>query len=203
MLESWDEIIKKRRQYDCWDLSKDLPLETVKEIILEAHTFAAKKQNVPHMEIFAISYDDPELRDALWHYSTLWERNQRTVNGQVLANYLIVFVSKEHHRTPIDYIHIGIHSDFIAHAAAARGLQTGFCKCTDDDLTVDQQNYIKQKLNIEELDNIILMMGLGYGLENNSMIHPISGEEVYCISRAETEKDYDLETPPDEYIRFL
>ena len=65
------------------------------------------------------------------------------------------------------------------------------------------QNYIKQKLNIEELDNIILMMGLGYGLENNSMIHPISGEEVYCISRAETEKDYDLETPPDEYIRFL
>jgi len=203
MLESWDKIIKSRRQYDCWDLSKTLPLETVQEILYEAHTFAAKKQNEPNMEIMAISYDDPKLRDALWNYSTFWERDQRTVNGQTLANYLIVFVSKDHHRTPIDYLHIGIHSDFIAHAAAARGLQTGFCKCTDDDLTVDQKNYIKQKLNIQELDNIVLMMGLGYGLENNSMIHPISGEEVYCISRAETEKDYDLETPPDQYIKFF
>jgi nitroreductase len=203
MLESWDEIIKRRRQYDCWDLSKELPLETVQEILYEAHTFAAKKQNEPHMEIMAISYDDPKLRDALWNYSTFWERNQTTTNGQTLANYLIVFITKHHHRTPINYIHIGIHSDFIAHAAAARGLQTGFCKCTDDDLTDDQKNYIKQQLNIDSLGNIVLMMGLGYGLENESMIHPITGEIVKCVSRSETEKDYDLETPPDQYIKFF
>lgn len=201
MLEAWKEIIKKRRQYDCWDLSKELPLETVQEILYEAHTFAAKKQNVPHMEIAVVSYDDLELRDALWNYSTLWEKNQRTINPQTLAHYLIVFIGKPEHSYSTGHFHIGIHADFIAHAAAARGLQTGFCQCTDDDLTPEQRNYILEKLKIADLDDIYLMLGLGHGIVSDSMIHPVSGKPVSTWARIDL--GVDPETPPDQYIKFL
>lgn len=203
MLEAWDEIIKKRRQYDCWDLSKELPLETVKEIIQECHTFAAKKQNVPHMEIHVVGWDDMKLRESLWHYTTLQEEHQFTINPQSLAHYFICFVFKpDIHREPIGLIHTGIAADFIAHAAAARGLQTGFCQCASKErVTQEQANIIRERLGLECLEDISLMMGLGHGIVDNKMFNPTTGEMVGCYSRVDIGSD--PETPPDQYIKFL
>ena len=203
MLEAWDNIIKKRRQYDCWDLSKELPLETVKEIIQECHTFSAKKQNKPNLDMFIVGWDDMELRESLWHYSTLQEPHQFTINPQTLAHYVICFVHKEEvHKEPIGLIQMGIMADFIVHAAAARGLQTGFCQCTSEErVTEKQANLIREKLGLTKLNQLTLMLGLGHGVAKNEMLNPATGEIVKCWSRIDI--GVDPETPPDQYIKFL
>lgn len=203
MLEAWDKIIKNRRQYDCWDLEKELPLSTVQEIIQETHTFSAKKQNRPEVEIAVIGWDDPKLRDDLWWYTTLVEDHldELTINPQSLAHYLIIFLRPEKSNDPICNISMGIQADFIVHAAAARGLQTGFCQCTDDDLRPDQRQNILDKLGIDSLNDIELLLGLGHGVVGNSMINPYSGETVKCWSRID--KDVDPVVPMDQYIKFL
>lgn len=204
MISTWDEIVKNRRQYDCWDLDKELPLATVKEIIQETHTFSAKKQNRPEIEMLVVGWEDAKLRDDIWWYTTLDEahRDVLTINPQVLAHYLVIFVRPKEWKDPICYISVGIQADFIAHAAAARGLQTGFCQCTDDkNLHPDQIQNIKDKLGLEDIDDITLILGLGHGIVENSMINPYSGESVKCWARID--EKVDPVPPMDQYIKFL
>ena len=101
----------------------------------------------------------------------------------------------------ISHIQIGILSDFIVHAAAARGLQTGFCQCHGDELTPEQHINIKNKLKINDSSEIRLLLGLGHGIKEESMIHPFNKKPVKCYARVD--RDVDPEFEIDSYIKFL
>ena len=213
MLEAWKSIIAARRQYDCWDLSQPLDKSVVEEIIEEMNTQCAKKQNKPHIALKILDWSDPKLRGAIYDYTRNAESDDRTrenfiaINPQMLAHYLIVFVNvKEHTRLGfLGNISTGLHANYITHSAAARGLRTGFCQCSDRDLCTDEQyEYMLDCLGIENFDQVYLMMGLGHGLKENSMINPATGETVECWSRiGKGEQETNPLPAVSDYVEFL
>jgi len=208
--EYYNDLINSRQQYDCWDLSKTVPKEDIEYILEQFHRRAAVKQNQVKYKINVLDWSNPKLRNDIFNY-TLCEEDigdvQLTPNAQSLANWILVFDvdgrgprkinSRELREDAL--VEVGIAADFISHAATAIGLQTGFCRCIGHE--EDFYNPILEKeLNIlNPKKNIALILGIGHGLANKSMINPYTGENVRTWSRVfpETRK-----ISMDRYLKF-
>jgi hypothetical protein len=204
---TWNEIVDQRRQYDCWDLEKPVEKQLIQDIFQEMHYNCPKKQNIPHIKMLVLDWSDPQLRSDIYDFSCLNEGASYglTVNPQVLANYIVIFLLdlKSPYERP-GHTSIGLHASFIAHAATARGLQTGFCQCNDPTLiTSEQRLNIQSKLGIRDVENIQLILGVGHGLVKNSMINPYSGKRIPCWSRVDPEWTKLPLPDQNEYIKFL
>ena len=208
MISGWDEIVKERRQYDCWDLEKELPKEIIHEILQEMHTFCAKKQNKPYLNIQVFDWSDPEFRSEFHTFSSIREDPEHVYsNTQVLANYVIVFLKPRDLKKDKDFLHFmstGIHADFVAHAATARGLATGFCQCNDISLvTQQQQDNLLSKLDIRDFAEISLVLGIGHGIKEPVMTDPYTGKQYKSIARIYPESEHNPSPDLEQYVKFL
>ena len=207
-LEAWKDIVAARRQYDCWDLSRPVEHKVVLDIVDEMHQNCAKKQNRPFIKLVVLDWSDPVLRNALFDYTRFADpkKGYRTVvNPQMLAHYVILFVNVslyDEHKAMLGDISTGLHANYIAHAATARGLQTGFCQCSERDQVTDEQyEYMLAQLGIDDFEQIYLMMGLGHGVPGSSMTNPYTGESVVCWSRTDQNRDAEP-LDVEDYVEF-
>lgn len=189
MINDWITLLHKRRQYDGWDLEKECPTNVVLEILEEQNTFASKKNNQPNFEIILVSgfnNDNIELRELIYEWTIVDEPGvPYGINPQTLAHHILLFKLKDNQDSEDDavgLIQIGIASSYIALGAAARGLQTGYCRCFNaDDSTLD--NAVNQKLGIVDKKPIELLLGIGYENNHNMMINPTSNKPVLTHAR--------------------
>ncbi len=212
--EYYNDLVNSRQQYDCWDLSKAVPKEDIDYILEQFHRRAAVKQNRIKYKINVLDWSDPELRNDIFNFTMCEEDGlnpdgtcYKSPNAQTLAHWILVFDVDGNSLTKITnnelyedaLVEVGIAADFISHSAASIGLQTGFCRC----LSKDQWksiNSINEKLDISNpSDKIALILGIGHGLEQKSMINPYTGESVRTWSRVLPER---RKLPMEKYVTY-
>lgn len=213
MLASWKQLIEDRKQTHAWDMEKEVNRQDIDDMLAELHRRVPSKQNRVTYKLSVIDYSDPEFRDSYYQFCVDNDNPNWCYNPQVLAPYLLVFSFRSPADFPYDFsdsgyddnakqlscIEVGLASDFIVHAAAARGMNAGFCRCYDT--AHEKVHSISEKLGLESVDEIILSIGVGYSSNRAKTLNPYTGEMV--------DAPYDIkwlsEPKPDrsEYIKFI
>ena len=181
----WEKLIDARVQTTTWDMDKEVSKDVVEEIMSEVHKRSASKQNLVRYNIHIFDWSDTEFRN---HFNEFCIREPYKTpveyNTQVLAPYLIIFTrrnvywnregdpSKLGHpdtdfETQVYNTHFtssmetGIASANIILSAKAKGLDTGYCQCFN--WNYEHVNSITEKLEVDNIKDIYLSLGLGYG----------------------------------------
>lgn len=220
----WEKLIDARVQTTTWDMDKEVSKDVVEEIMSEVHKRSASKQNLVRYNIHIFDWSDTEFRN---HFNEFCIREPYKIpveyNTQVLAPYLIIFTrrnvywnregdpSKLGHpdtdfETQVYNTHFtssmetGIASANIILSAKAKGLDTGYCQCFN--WNYEHVNSIKEKLEVDNIKDIYLSLGLGYGssLKRTLNLH----KNQWVNTFANVGKMWDIERKPDkdEYIKF-
>lgn len=220
----WEKLIDARVQTTTWDMDKEVSKDVVEEIMSEVHKRSASKQNLVRYNIHIFDWSDTEFRN---HFNEFCIREPYKTpveyNTQVLAPYLIIFTrrnvywnregdpSKLGHpdtdfETQVYNTHFtssmetGIASANIILSAKAKGLDTGYCQCFN--WNYEHVNSIKEKLEVDNIKDIYLSLGLGYGssLKRTLNLH----KNQWVNTFANVGKMWDIERKPDkdEYIKF-
>lgn len=164
-------VLKAQKCQRNWDLSKRIPKEDL-DVIVYAATQAPSKQNLDFYSLLVIQ--NREIQEKI--YENTWTIPNSPVgrlNPQVLANVLLVFVSKKHStnrnedtrkqdllQIEIDRNQaVGVSAGFVNVVAQSLGYSTGCNKCCD-------KSKVKEILNIDE--DPILMMGVGFKDESRN-----------------------------------
>lgn len=210
-LDFWKQLIEDRRQTVAWDLDKELPLETINEILQELHRRAPVKQNRVHYQISIVDFSDPEFRNTYYEFCVDRDNPNPQYNSQVLAHYLLVFSYRDpgyfadefcktsrNSSEKLSHIEIGLAADFIVHAAAARDLACGFCRCYDFDYKPD---IIMNKLGLDEIGDIFLTIGIGHSSNETTTFNPFTNKFV----EAPDDPKWLVEPKPDmtKYIKYI
>ena len=220
----WEKLIDARVQTTTWDMDKEVSKDVVEEIMSEVHKRSASKQNLVRYNIHIFDWSDTEFRN---HFNEFCIREPYKTpveyNTQVLAPYLIIFTrrnvywnregdpSKLGHpdtdfETQVYNTHFtssmetGIASANIILSAKAKGLDTGYCQCFN--WNYEHVNSITEKLEVDNIKDIYLSLGLGYGssLKRTLNLH----KNQWVNTFANVGKMWDIERKPDkdEYIKF-
>ena len=220
----WEKLIDARVQTTTWDMDKEVSKDVIEEIMSEVHKRSASKQNLVRYNIHIFDWSDTEFRN---HFNEFCIREPYKTpveyNTQVLAPYLIIFTrrnvywnregdpSKLGHpdtdfETQVYNTHFtssmetGIASANIILSAKAKGLDTGYCQCFN--WNYEHVNSIKEKLEVDNIKDIYLSLGLGYGssLKRTLNLH----KNQWVNTFANVGKMWDIERKPDkdEYIKF-
>ena len=220
----WEKLIDARVQTTTWDMDKEVSKDVIEEIMSEIHKRSASKQNLVRYNIHIFDWSDTEFRN---HFNEFCIREPYKTpveyNTQVLAPYLIIFTrrnvywnregdpSKLGHpdtdfETQVYNTHFtssmetGIASANIILSAKAKGLDTGYCQCFN--WNYEHVNSIKEKLEVDNIKDIYLSLGLGYGssLKRTLNLH----KNQWVNTFANVGKMWDIERKPDkdEYIKF-
>ena len=220
----WEKLIDARVQTTTWDMDKEVSKDVVEEIMSEVHKRSASKQNLVRYNIHIFDWSDTEFRN---HFNEFCIREPYKIpveyNTQVLAPYLIIFTrrnvywnregdpSKLGHpdtdfETQVYNTHFtssmetGIASANIILSAKAKGLDTGYCQCFN--WNYEHVNSITEKLEVDNIKDIYLSLGLGYGssLKRTLNLH----KNQWVNTFANVGKMWDIERKPDkdEYIKF-
>ena len=218
----WEKLIDARVQTTTWDMDKEVSKDVIEEIMSEVHKRSASKQNLVRYNIHI--FDWSEFRN---HFNEFCIREPYKTpveyNTQVLAPYLIIFTrrsvywnregdpSKLGHpdtdfETQVYNTHFtssmetGIASANIILSAKAKGLDTGYCQCFN--WNYEHVNSITEKLEVDNIKDIYLSLGLGYGssLKRTLNLH----KNQWVNTFANVGKMWDIERKPDkdEYIKF-
>ena len=189
-------VIKSQHCQRNWDLTKTIPEEDI-ELMIHSVTNCPSKQNVSYYNVYFIS--DRNIIEEI-HKKTdgfVINHNYDTVtNSQTLANLLVAFTSKNidvepnvHRNVEIDNIKnnsksfdkipslvrdkniaIGIAAGYLNVISSMLGYSTGCCACFNPSI----------KELVGSLDNIELLMGIGFPNENkNRRIHHINESFVF------------------------
>ena len=220
----WEKLIDARVQTTTWDMDKEVSKDVIEEIMSEVHKRSASKQNLVRYNIHIFDWSDTEFRN---HFNEFCIREPYKTpveyNTQVLAPYLIIFTrrnvywnregdpSKLGHpdtdfETQVYNTHFtssmetGIASANIILSAKAKGLDTGYCQCFN--WNYEHVNSITEKLEVDNIKDIYLSLGLGYGssLKRTLNLH----KNQWVNTFANVGKMWDIERKPDkdEYIKF-
>jgi nitroreductase len=164
-------VLKAQKCQRNWDLSKKIPKEDL-DVIVYAATQAPSKQNLDFYSLLVIQ--NREIQEKI--YENTWTIPNSPIgrlNPQVLANVLLVFVSKKHStnrnedtrkqnllQIEIDRNQaVGVSAGFVNVVAQSLGYSTGCNKCCD-------KAKVKEILNIDQ--DPILMMGVGFKNESRN-----------------------------------
>lgn len=213
LVESWKQLIEIRKQTHAWDMDREVNKQDIDDILAELHRRVPSKQNRVTYKLAVVDYSDPEFRDSYYEFCVDRDNPNWCYNPQVLAPYLLVFSFRRPDDFPYDFsgsgydsyakqlscIEVGLAGDFIVHAAAARGMNAGFCRCYDTKNAKTPS--IVRKLGLENIDDIIVSVGVGYASDNNKTLNPHTGEMVH----APYDPKWLTEPKPamDEYIKFI
>lgn len=213
LLDSWKQLIDIRKQTHAWDMEQEVSKETMDDIFAELHRRCPVKQNRCHYKISVLDYSDPEFRDLYYNFCVDRDNPNHQFNPQVLAPYLLVFSFRDPGEFEADFsgsgfneyakqlscIETGLAGDFIVHAAAARGLNAGFCRCYDTKHEGIER--IAEKLGIRHVDDIIVSIGVGYASDVQETLNPYTGQMV----PAPWDQKWKYEPKPDkdDYISFV
>ena len=203
--KAWQWLMDRRRQCDIWDMAHEVPRETIEEIIRECWRRTPSKQNQMPFDITVWNWDHPDQRNAIYDWAQVWmpEEQDWGRNPQTLAPWLLCFRARPTDermaeaplmdtKNPLIFstVEAGMIAAMIAHSAAARGLDVGFCRCSNNDPAPDCLPVRK------DAHDFLFFMGIGVGTEQwrnrepAAMVHPGTGEWVGSILS---------ETP--EYVR--
>ena len=212
LVDSWKHLIDARKQTHAWDMDRKVNRQDIDDIFAELHRRAPVKQNRVHYKISVLDYDDPEFRNLYFHFCVDRDNPNHQFNPQMLAPYLLVFSYRNPGEFDADFsgdgfneyakqlscIETGLAGDFIVHAAAARGLNCGFCRCYD---TKYKPELIESKLGIDSVHDIIVSIGIGYAADAQETFNPYTGMMVH----APFDPKWETEPKPDmsEYIKFI
>lgn len=212
LVDSWKQLIDIRKQTHAWDMDREVSRQDIDDIFAELHRRVPVKQNRVHYKISVLDYSDPKFRNTYYQFCVDRDNPDPKYNPQVLAPYLLVFSFRDPGEFAEDYsglgfneyskhlscIETGLAADFIVHAAAARGLNCGFCRCYD---TKYNPNVVASKLGINSVDDIIVSVGIGYASDAQETLNPHTGEMVH----APWDEKWKFEPKPDisEYINFI
>ena len=212
LLDSWKELIELRTQTHAWDMDRTVSKQDIDDILAEVHRRSPAKQNRVHYKLSILDYSDPEFRNTYYEFCVDRDNPDHRYNSQVLAPYLLVFSMRDPGEFAADFSNIGFNeyvrqlscieaglaADFIVHAAAARGLNCGFCRCYDFNY---RPNVIKSKLGLKKLDDIIVSVGLGYASDKDKTLNPYTNIMV----DAPIDPKWQSEPKPDisEYVSFI
>ena len=221
---AWEKLIDARVQTTTWDMDKEVSKDVIEEIMSEIHKRSASKQNLVRYNIHIFDWSDTEFRN---HFNEFCIREPYKTpveyNTQVLAPYLIIFTRRNvywnregdpstlgHPNTDFETqvynthftssMETGIASANIILSAKAKGLDTGYCQCFN--WNYEHVNSIKEKLEVDNIKDIYLSLGLGYGssLKRTLNLH----KNQWVNTFANVGKMWDIERKPDkdEYIKF-
>lgn len=221
---NWETLINERVQTTTWDMDKEVSKDVIEEITSEVHKRSASKQNLVRYNIHIFDWSDTEFRN---HFNEFCIREPYKTpieyNTQVLAPYLIIFTrrnvywnrggapSKSGHpdtdfETQVYNTHFtssmetGIASANIILSAKAKGLDTGYCQCFN--WNYEHVNVITEKLEVDNIKDIYLSLGLGYGssLKRTLNLH----KNQWVNTFANVGKMWEKEPKPnkDDYIKF-
>lgn len=213
LVDSWKELIDFRQQTHAWDMDRTVDKELIDDIFAELHRRVPVKQNRVHYKISVLDYSDPEFRNTYYEYCVDRDNPDWRYNPQVLAPYLLVFSFRDPGNFDADFsgdgfseyakqlscIETGLAGDFIVHAAAARGLNCGFCRCYDN--RYRETRTIANKLGLNSTDDIIVSIGIGYAADAQETLNPFTGMMV----DAPYDPKWKSEPKPDmsEYVKFI
>lgn len=219
MLDIWKELIEARIQTTSWDLDHEVDISVIHDIVDEVHKRAPSKQNGVRYKMHLLNWSNTELRNDLYEFAV--DRNQELAenyhyNSQVLANWLVVFTSKlssftdptamttdnKNRNDLIGHLEIGLASYFLIHGAKVRGLDSGFCRCYD--YNYQNAESICKALDIEQVDDIFLMIGIGKAkTENtNTTLNLHTGLQVDSQSDRGFKWQTEPKPPMEEYIFY-
>lgn len=213
LLDSWKQLIDIRKQTHAWDMEREVSKELIDDIFADLHRRCPVKQNRCHYQITVLDYSDPEFRNLYYDFCVDRDNPEHRFNPQVLAPYLLVFSFRNPGEFDADFsgrgfdeyakqlscIETGLAGDFIVHAAAARGLNAGFCRCYDTKHTKIKS--ISNKLGIDSVHDIIVSIGIGYAADAVETLNPYTNEMV----DAPFDPKWQVEPKPDidDYIKFV
>tara|TARA_B100000941_G_scaffold283526_1_gene253159 strand:- start:510 stop:1172 length:663 start_codon:yes stop_codon:yes gene_type:complete len=217
----WETLIDERVQTTTWDMNKEVSKDIVDEIMSEVHKRSASKQNVVRYNIHIFDWSDTEFRN---HFNEFCIRDPYKTpveyNTQVLAPYLFIFTRRKeaywnragdpnivtdletqiYNRHLSSSMETGIASANIILSAKAKGLDTGYCQCFD--WNYKNIDAIIEKLEVEDIKDIYLSLGLGYGssLKRTLNLHTNQWFNTF----AHVGKMWEIESKPekDNYIKF-
>ena len=204
----WQDLIQQRQQTFIFE--ETLPnRELIEKICEEVHARCPSKQNRVKQKLHIITWQDADLRYDLYAHTDRNPTNPNNCkyNPQVLAPYLFIWTERDveqrferdgvrilnaeysnsHWSIRQAEMEIGICSMFTALPASDKGLQSGFCKCI-------QEEKIEEKYGFKP----ILMMGIGYAKNNPvSYFCPILKKEMPVPSDA-----WNPKPEVDQYIFY-
>ena len=212
MLASWKQLIEDRKQTHAWDMEKEVNRQDLDDMLAELHRRVPVKQNRVHYQISVLDYSDPELRDKYYEFCVDRDNPDHRYNPQVLAPYILIFSwrdpgafaadfsgSPHEFQKWLSHLEIGLAANFLVHSAAARGIDTGFCKCYDT--RFEHAPEIVERLGLNSVDDIYLTLGVGYGSDLQETLNPFTQKMV----DAPYDEKWRVEPKPDmpEYIKFI
>lgn len=213
VIDNWKHLIDTRQQTHSWDMERQVNRQDIDDIFDELHRRSPVKQNRVHYNISVVDFSDPEFRNHYYEFCVDRDNPNHQYNPQVLGHYLLVFTFRDPGNFSADFsgngfdeyakqlscIETGLAGDFIVHAAAARGLNCGFCRCYDT--SYSGRDTIASKLGINSVDDIILSIGLGYRSEKQETFNPYSQKMV----PAPWDEKWKTEPKPglSEYVKFI
>ena len=220
----WETLINERVQTTTWDMNKEVSKDVVEQIMSEVHKRSSSKQNLVRYNIHIFDWSDTEFRN---HFNEFCIREPYKTpveyNTQVLAPYLIIFTRRNvywnregdpstlgHPQTDFETqvynthftssMETGIASANIVLSAKAKGLDTGYCQCFN--WNYEHVDAITEKLEVDNIKDIYLSLGLGYGsaLKRTMNLHTNQWVNTF----AHVGKMWEIERKPekDEYIKF-
>lgn len=200
-IQDWKELIDARRQCDVWDYSKEIARQEIEEILRECHWRVPSKQNQMDYEVMVLDWSDPQLRQDIYEFATVWiddndpfykegAEPQLGRNPQVLAPWLLIFknVNVNTKQNGVDDVtrscEMGMLSMMITLAAKLRGLDSGFSRCIQG---YDFNPELCDRLGMDrDLLRFGFFLGIGYSTPEwkrsdklATMINPATGEIVY------------------------
>lgn len=212
LLDSWKQLIDIRKQTHAWDMEREVSRELIDDIFADLHRRCPVKQNRCHYQISVLDYSDPEFRNLYYDFCVDRDNPDPRYNPQVLAPYLLVFSFRDPGEFDADFsgqgfneyakqlscIETGLAGDFIVHAAAARGLNAGFCRCYDTNHSDIEK--IADKLGINSVHDIIVSIGIGYAADAEETLNPHTGKMV----DAPWDAKWQVEPKPsiEDYIKY-
>ena len=214
--QAWTNLINSRWQTERWDLDQTVTKETMREIIDEVHARAPCKQNQVHYGIHVLDWTDTSLRNEMFEMAVDRDNPNHKYNPQTLSNWLVVFTGRIPQPISYDYsdrnkdllylglssVEIGLASYMLIHSAAARGLQSGFCRCLDYNYE-GWETEILPKLGLEYPDEVQLLVGIGIESDNETeTFNPHTNTWVESQKSLEYKWNFEAKPPQDEYIHW-
>jgi hypothetical protein len=211
LVDSWKQLIEQRKQTHAWDMDRAVSKEDITELLAELHRRAPVKQNRCHYNISVVDMSDTDFRNKYYEFAVDRDNPDPQFNPQVLAPYMLVFSWRDPGSFAADFsapssfqkwlshLEIGIASFFITHAAAARELDAGYCKCYDTESQFAPE--IVEKLGLDSIHDIYLTVGIGYGTDARETLNPHTNKMV----PAPFDEKWKTEPKPDmsDYIKFI
>ena len=219
-MDYWKSLISNRKQTTSWDMSRDVDSSILEDIMQEVHERSPSKQNISQYEIHIFDWSDLEFRNHFNEFTVKDPNSEhRLYNTQTLAPYLIILTRRKdapwdrynavikqdflvdlYNKYTLSSMEIGFAAMNIMLSAAHKGLDTGLCACVDWDY--EHIEYIMSRLEITDIKDIYLSIGVGYGSSDKKTLNTYNNELVYA--NVNDGKMWKIEPKPniESYIKF-